>query len=45
MEGDREGGGGGGDINSGLDASLIARMVNDSVISAITDNGGALDEN
>lgn len=34
-----------GDINSGLDVSLIARMVNDSVISAITDNGGALDEN
>lgn len=31
--------GGEGDINSGLDASLIARTVNDSVISAITDNG------
>lgn len=28
-----------GDINSGLDVSLIARTVNDSVISAITDNG------
>lgn len=33
------------DINSGLDASLIVHAANDSAISAIADNGGALDEN
>lgn len=39
--GTRESGEGEGhDINSGLDASLIARAVNDIVISAITNNGG-----
>lgn len=41
----KERGGGRIDINSGLDASLIVRAANDSAISAIADNGGALDEN